>query len=183
MDNEKNIEFEQSIVKIVITELIDRGFIKKDKNTFERTKEILRKYNQIKRSTKGIDKQIKNLEKNLESISGIKPGMKRNSIAMSALGVNPSDYDGIYSRINELETSKVKINVFLDYVKLLVEENASADDRDLFNKIFFEASHTVKQICDELECNTSTIYKRINNVVNKIYIDLFPDLYLDEMFH
>lgn len=180
-DIEKDVSLEQSIVKIVIAELIDRGLIKKDINTFERTKEILRKYKRIKNSTKGIDKQIKNLEKNLESISGLKPGMKKGSITAAALGVNPTDYDGIYSRINELKSSKVKINVFLDYVKLLVEENANNDDRELFNKIFFDASSSVKDICDEKGCESSTIYRRINNVVNKIYIELFPDSYLDEL--
>lgn len=181
-ENEKNIEFEQSVVKIVIDELIDRGFIRKDINTFERTKEILRKYNRIKRSTKGIDKQIKSLQKNLESISGIKPGMKKNAFAAALIpGVNMSDYDSIFSRINELEASKVKINAFLEHIKTLVDENANADDKDLFNRIFFESSSSVKQLCEELDCTSSSIYKRINNVVNKIYIELFPELYLDEI--
>lgn len=185
MNQEKEIKkyesLEQSIVKIVIAELIDRGFIKKDINTFERTKEILRKYKRIKNSTKGIDKQIKNLENSLESVSGLKPNMKKGTLLVAALGVNPTDYDGIYSRINELKSSKVKINVFLDYVKLLVEENANEADRKLFDRIYFEASSSVKDICDEKGCDSSTIYRRINNVVNKIYIELFPDSYLDEL--
>lgn len=183
-EKDKNQEFEQSVVKIVIAELIERGFISKNINTFERTKEVLRKYKRIKHSISGINKQINNLEKNLETISGIKPGMKKAGISLlNDSNSNPTDYDGIYSRINELESSKVKLNVFLDYIKLLVEENASDDDKDLFNRLFFDTNEkaSVKDICDELDCNSITIYRRINNVVNKIYIELFPDLYLDEI--
>ncbi len=180
-DIEKGVSLEQSIVKIVITELVDRGFIKKEINTFERTKEILKKYKRIRNSTKGIDKQIKNLEKDLESISGLKPGMKRNSFTAASLGINPTDYDGIYSKINELRTSKVKINTFLDYVKSLVDDNADVEDKDLFDKLYFTANFSVQDICDETGCESSTIYRRINKVVNRIYIELFPDSYLDEL--
>lgn len=172
----------EEIVKIVISELVDRGLIKKDMNTFERTKEILRKYKRIENSINGINKQIKNLEKDLESTSGLKPNMKRASLLMDPTAkVKPSDYDAIYSRIGELESSKIKINVFLNYVKDLVKDNSSIEDYELFERLYFNASDNANKISEELDCNTTTIYRRINKVVDKIHIELLPDLFIDQL--
>ncbi|MDE6141688.1 MAG: hypothetical protein K2G03_03700 [Bacilli bacterium] len=176
------MENKEEIVKIVISELVDRGFIKKDINTFERTKEVLRKYKRIEQSIKGIDKQIKKLEKDLESTSGLKPNMKRSNALIDPFAKSkPSDYDSIYSRIGELESSKIKINVFLDYVKSLVKENTNVEDYDLLDRLYFTASDNAAKISEELDCNTATIYRRVNKIVDKIHIELFPDLFIDQL--
>ena len=52
---------EKEIIKIVLDELTNRGLLRKNQNTFETTKELLRNLNKIENSVNYIQNQIDSL--------------------------------------------------------------------------------------------------------------------------
>ncbi len=170
---------EKEIIKIVIDELTDRGLLKKSINTFETTKDLLKNLNRIESSVKRSQKQINNLK---TTVKGLFPKTP------TAINYEDNNSDTLISveqidqKINSLKQSQIIIKEFVKYVKELIEDVLSEDERILVNQFYFDKI-SVSELCEEYECDESTVYRRLNKCVNAIKVELFPEKYIDELYN
>lgn len=170
---------EKDIVKVVITELTERGLLKKKISTFETTKELLRNLNRIESSVKRTQKQINSLN---NTVKGLVPKVPSGTNFDKTDGETLISVDQIDQKINSLKQSQIIIKEFVKYVKDLIDEVLSDDEQDLISKFYFEKKD-INDLCAEYDCEQSTIYRRLNRYINLINVELFPEKYIDELYN
>lgn len=168
-----------SIVKFVIDELIKRSIIKPNMDLKEKTKILLKNYNKFKKSIKFCKVEIEKLEASKNTIGG--PRMNRNT-NFDEVGYNGEiTLDIINSRIIDLEQTIIKIKCFLTTIEKIVD-SLKEEESELLRRIYFNKEN-VNDIADEMNCDPSTLYKKISTAVNEIKVILFANDYINNMFY
>ena len=170
---------EKEIVKIVLDELTNRGFLRKNQNTFETTKELLRNLNKIESSVNHIQNQIDNL--NIKAACLDTPKLPHG---ISFEGTNAEtllSVEQIEQRINFLKQSQIKITEFVKYVKNIIKTVLDENTQILVNKFYFEKVD-VLDLCVEYNCESSTIYRKLNKAINSIKIEIFAEKFINELY-
>ena len=169
----------KEIINIMIDELVKRNLIKKSNSTYDDTKQLLRNYNKLKYSKKGLRKQINNLEKSKNKIDI--SNVTAVNIDGEVKGINfKKNLDGINQRISDLEQDIAKIDCFLEFIDNALNNLKSNDDYELLERIYFK-NEDPKDIAIDKNCDETTIYRKINRLLNDLKILLFPGKWVDEI--
>lgn len=174
------MEIKNDIINVVLDELIKRGLIKKNVNTYESTKDLLRNFNRIEKSIKHIDKQIKDLNSKANTLGNpkIPTAMQFEKEFDNSL----TSIDQIEQRINTLKQTQVKIKVFIEFVKHIIESELSQKEQELLKSFYFDKKD-VNELCVDYSCEQSTIYRNLNKSINSIKIEIFAEKYIEELYN
>lgn len=178
---EENNNLKKEIIDILLDELVSRKIIKANttKNSYEKTKQLLYDYNRIKGSKTNIEKQIKKLDKSKDS-NDLKI-LKGQDFSQEIKGFNlTSNLDSINNRIIYLKEDIKIIDCFIDFVDNILA-SLPEEEKKLIELFYFQ-NNSVFDVAEKLNCDSSTVYKRINKIINeKLKIELFPINYITEI--
>lgn len=168
-------------IKFVLDELNKRGLIKPTTDITQKTKEVLKNYCKLKKAIQNYKKEIKRLNNAKNSIDG-GPKFNSNSITYNkSKTTNMSSLDIIESRIRDLNMTIAKINCFINELEDVIK-SLDKEDADLIEKVYFNKID-VDDIAIELNLDSSTLYKRIRKIINRIEIELFANDFIDNMLY
>lgn len=175
MENNK-----KEIVDILLDELTKRKLIKSNssKDSYEKTKQLLKDCVRIKTSRKNIEFQIERLNKSKNSSDLKIPKGTDYSSEIKGFDVTTS-LDSINNRIICLQEDIKIIDCFFDYIDNILKD---LDEKDyaLIDKLYMQGIDIVC-LSIEMDCDTSTIYRRVNKIIRDyLKIELFPVSYLNE---
>lgn len=171
----------QEIVSVVLDELTKRGFLKKNSDLKEKTKELLRNFKRLDIAIKHYQKDIKRLENSKNSSTG-GPRFKSSNISIDEIHstADNSSLDVIDSRINNLNQLILKIESFKELVNEIIDDKLNPSEADIIRRVYFN-KEDADDIAIEFDCDKSTIYRRISKAVEDIKIELFASDFIDSM--
>lgn len=176
--NKINNEYisKKDITKTVISELVRLKILKPNADPFGSTKNLLENFNKLDISINHLNSEIKKLEASKNEWDG--PRFKSTSIVQN---VSPSlkTLDIIDNRISDLKQIIEKISCYQSQIRAVIN-TLPATDKKLIEDFYFKKIDVV-DISIELGCDQSTTYRKVNKVIDKIKIELFPGKYIDSL--
>lgn len=152
--------------------------IKPNKDSaFQKTEKLLYNYNQFK-------KIIADKQEQIDIIAAI--GLSKRSKSIVKLPMNQShenktDAERAEERIEEIKASMVKVQGYIQLIDDALDKISNDPYFDLIRLKYFEGL-TREEISCELDCDTSTVTRNKNRLVNTLKIYLFPDDAIMELF-
>lgn len=173
---------EKEIINVVLDELARRGLLRRTENLRDKTKDLLKNFKRLDGAIKHYRKEIKNLEDSKDTNSGgIRTRLTYQYSDTSIHStVDESSLEVIDSRISNLEQRVLKIESFKKLVNEIIDEKLSKDDADIIRQVYFDKVDA-DDIAVELDCDKSTIYRRITKAIDEIKIELFANDFIDQM--
>ncbi len=176
--NKINNEYinKKDITKTIISELVRLKILKPNADPFGSTKNLLENFNKLDISINHLNSEIKKLEASKNEWDG--PRFKSTSIVQN---VSPSlkTLDIIDNRISDLKQIIEKISCYQSQIRAVIN-TLPATDKKLIEDFYFKKIDVV-DISIELGCDQSTTYRKVNKVIDKIKIELFPGKYIDSL--
>lgn len=166
----------KDITKTVISELIRLKILKPNADPFGSTKNLLENFNKLDSSINHLNSEIKKLEKSKNIMDG--PRFKATSITQN-VSTPLNTLDIIDSRILDLKQIIEKISCYQSQIRAIIN-TLPATDRKLIEDFYFKKIDVV-DISIELGCDQSTTYRKVNKVLDKIKIELFPSKFIDSL--
>lgn len=166
----------EEMLRKFVLELKREGLFKDKKlNAFQKTEQLLYKYNDFADAIKSKENQIKELKEH---------GLKRQSKSITKYGAGSgevkTDADKLEEKIQVLENT---IEDTRRYIKIIDDALEKLQGDKLFGiidmKYFKDMTH--EDIGFEFDVDASTISRNKNRLVKKLSIQLFPDDALNEM--
>lgn len=187
------------IVNILYDVLKSKGFLLKRINTFEDTKFLLKNIKRLKHSRNMLSKKIVELNKSKSKID--LPTLKKNNVLNEKNDISHFDLNKINQEIvNTIQTQKI-IDSFIEWIKNVFKENLSKEEYDMmciFYEIYNDEEYkeSICKIKDKIDnqlkridvialkyhYDSSTIYKKINNAINSLHIELFPEKFIKSIY-
>ena len=166
----------KDITKTIISELVRLKILKPNADPFGSTKKLLENFNKLDSSIDHLNSEIKKLEASKNEWDG--PRFKSTSIVQN---VSPSlkTLDIIDNRISDLKQTIKKISCYQSQIRAIIN-TLPATDRKLIEDFYFKKIDVV-DISIELGCDQSTTYRKVNKVLDKIKIELFPSKFIDSL--
>jgi DNA-directed RNA polymerase specialized sigma subunit len=167
----------EEIIKKVVTELKREGMVKdKRMTTFQKTEQLLYRYNEFKEAIKIKEEQIEELD-----CYGLRKQSKSITRYGSGSGEVKTEGEKLEEKIHNIE---IAIEDTKQYIKI-IDDALKTLKNDRFYEIipmkYFEGmSH--EEIGFEFEVDTATITRNKNRLVKRLSIQFFPDEVLNEMF-
>lgn len=169
---------EKEIIDVVLDELTKRGLLRRTDNLRDKTKDLLKNFKRLDGAIKHYQKDIKRLESSKNSTTG-GPRFKSSHIDSAIHSTaDESSLDVIEARICNLEQRIFKIESFKKLVEGIIVEKLSKEDADIIRRVYFDKIDA-DDIAIELDCDKSTIYRRITKAVDDIKIELFASDFVD----
>lgn len=175
-DMANNYVNKKEIMKYVFSELIKLKILKPAQDPFNSTKNLLENLNKF-------DKAIKNYESEIKKLKRAKNKIDSPKFKMSKLELTNSDpitnLDIIDTRIINLYQSIEKVSCYKNQI-LDIIDNLDEESNEIIRKFYIEKIDVVI-LADEFNCDQSTIYRKINKIINEIKVELFPGKFIDSL--
>lgn len=171
----------KELVNFILEELDRKGFLHKTDDLKEKTKNLLKNFNRLDNAIRHYKKDIERLEKSKNTSSD---GPKFKTV--SKIGdeihstVDNTSLDVIDSRISNLNQTITKIESFKIMVEGILKDKLSTEDESILRKVYFEGRNA-DDIAVDLNCDKSTIYRKISKSLEDIKIELFANDFIDLM--
>jgi RNA polymerase sigma factor (sigma-70 family) len=170
------IECSEEMLKKFVLELKREGLFKdKRLNAFQKTEQLLYKYNDFADAIKSKEEQIKELKDF---------GLKKQSKSITKYGAGSgevkTDADKLDEKIQVLENT---IDDTKRYIKIIDDSLEKLNSDKFFEiiKMKYFKGMTLEEIGFEFDVEGSTISRNKNRLIKKLSIQLFPDEALNEM--
>lgn len=171
----------KELINFVMDELYQRGLLHKTDDLKEKTKNLLKNFNRLDNAIKHYKKDIDRLEKSKNTSSDGPMFRSTSKIGEEIRGTaDNSSLDVIESRISALKQTITKIESFKTMVDEILKDKLSDEDEEILRKVYFNGINA-DDIAVELDCDKSTIYRRISKSLEDIKIELFANDFIDLM--
>ncbi len=175
-NNEKNERNE--ITKIVLDELIVRGYIHKTFDLKEKTKDLIKNLPRLDIAVRHYEKDIKRLESSKNYNDG--PRFKLSKLEQEIKSTADNSLDVIDARIKSIKMTIKKIESFKTMINEIISEKLSSEDANILKRVYQDKVNA-DDIAVELNCDKSTVYRRISKAIDDIKVELFASDYVDYM--
>lgn len=169
---------EKEIIDVVLDELAKRGLLRRTDNLRDKTKDLLKNFPRLDGAIKHYQKDIKRLEASKNSTTGGPRFTSSHFDSAVHSTADESSLDVIEARICNLKQRIFKIESFKKLVDGVMKEKLSKEDADIIRRVYFDKIDA-DDIAIELNCDKSTIYRRITKAVDDIKIELFASDFVD----
>lgn len=166
----------KEIMKYVFSELVKLKILKPSQDPFNSTKNLLENLSKFDKAIKNYESEIKKLKKAKNKIDS--PKFKSSNLEISN-GESLSNLDIINTRIINLYQSIEKVSCYKEQI-LDIIRNLDSESNEIITKFYIEKID-VALLADEFNCDQSTIYRKINKIINDIKVELFPGKYIDSL--
>ena len=165
---------ETEVVKIVINELQERNMIRKIKDSYKNTEYLLNNFDLLSKSISDMKLQIDDLK-----TYGIRKSGKA-AVVVSQNSVKIDEDTLIEQRVNELKQAIHRTKSVINSVNhILLDLKKDKYYQIIELKYFKKLSY--EEIAEILECDTSTVSRNKNRLVNLIKVRIFPNSFVDEL--
>ncbi len=178
------MEEKKELIKIIISELEARGYIKKENTSFKNTERLLFSYNKLKESINDRKEQIKDLKevglpKKSKSITNMISGNFQNKDTSEVLE------DSIKSISKHIDRTKI----ILKHIDRTLEKFKDDPYYEIIRLYYFENKsyeqiaeyYDSKNLRKESPTASSTISRNKNRLINEIKVLLLPNDFLSEI--
>ena len=166
----------KEVSSFIISELVKLKIIKPNLDPFYATKNLLKNILKLDKSINNYEQEIKRLKKAKNKIDS--PKFKTSNIE-SNFGTPTNSLDVINNRILDLYQLIAKISEFKKSVINVIEELPDIEKK-IITKFYFDKK-SMNDIATELIYDISTCYRKLDDAINHIKIELFPGLFIDSM--
>lgn len=167
----------EEIIRVVLDELKERGFLKEDrKSAYARTEALLYSYNRLKEAINSSKREIEELEK-----YGL-PKKSKSVVSLAGGSSAPKEpeYVKIEERIDYLSQSIYRTNLIIEKVNLLLAEHENPRYPSLIKMIYFDG-RTREDIADFYRCDVATVSRNKTKIINELKVVLFPNDTINEL--
>lgn len=176
MNKQKAANGTEEIIKQFVTELKRERLVKeKRSNTFQKTEQLLYRYNEFVEAIEIKESQIRELKSY---------GLKRQSKSITKYGAGSGEVKTESEKLEEkIRIIESAIDDTRQYIKIIDGALAKLTDDRFYEIIpmkYFEGK-TQEEIGVYFEVDTATITRNKNRLVKRLSIQLFPDEALNEM--
>lgn len=176
LKNENEYVHKKEIQSFIIKELVNLKIIKPVQDSFYATKNLLKNITRLDRAIQNYEKEIKRLQKAKNKIDS--PKFKTSNIE-SNFELPTNNLDVINNRIIDLYQSITKIKEYKKSVEEII--NGLSDTEKRLIKLFYYEKKNMNDISLLLNYDTSTCYRKLDDAINHIKIELFPGLFIDSL--
>lgn len=172
----KDYILKKDVSSFIIKELVNLKIIKPVQDPFYATKNLLKNMARLDKSISNYQKEIKRLQKAKNKIDS--PKFKISSVE-SSFGLPTNNLDVINNRIIDLYQTIAKITEFKSSVLEIIND-LSEIEKNIIKKFYLDKNN-MNSISLELNYDISTCYRKLDDAVNHIKIELFPGLFIDSL--
>lgn len=172
---EDEYALKKETISIVMEELVRLKILKPVIDPFSNTKNLLNNFNKLDKAIYNMKSEIKKLEKSKNNIDGprITKSHFDNDLAQNLT------FEIIEERILNLNQTIQKIKCYQSQIISIIND-LPALDKKLIEDFYFKKID-VLDLAIEYECDQSTIYRKVNKIINEIKIELFPSKFIDSL--
>lgn len=165
---------ETEVVKIVVSELVERNLIHKIESSYKNTEYLLSNFDILKKSINDMKLQIEDLKTY---------GIRKSGKAAVVVNENNMKLDPdtiIDTRINELKQSIHRTKAIINMVNSILQD-LKKDKYYLILELKYFDKKTYEEIAEIMQCDISTVSRNKNRLINIMKIRLFPNNFINEL--
>lgn len=172
---ENDYVLKKEIISTVIEELVKLKILKSANDPFSNTKNLLNNFNKLDKAIYNMESEIKKLEKSKNNIDAPRVTKSHfdNDFAQNLT------FEIIEERILNLNQTIQKIKCYQSQIRSIINDLPTLDKK-LIEDFYFKKID-VLDLAIEYECDQSTIYRKVNKIINEIKIELFPSKFIDSL--
>lgn len=172
---ENDYVLKKEIISTVIEELVKLKILKPANDPFSNTKNLLNNFNKLDKAIYNMESEIKKLEKSKNNIDAPRVTKSHfdNDFAQNLT------FEIIEERILNLNQTIQKIKCYQSQIRSIINDLPTLDKK-LIEDFYFKKID-VLDLAIEYECDQSTIYRKVNKIINEIKIELFPSKFIDSL--
>lgn len=166
----------KDVTAFVIKELVNMKIIKPNQDPFFATKNLFKNYTKLDKAINNYEKEIKGLQRAKNKIDS--PKFKSSNIE-NDFALPTNNLDIINNRIIDLHQSIAKIKQFKKSVEDIID--SLPDNETKVIRYFYIEKKSMPEIAELLSYDQSTCYRKLDDALNHIKVELFPGLFIDSM--
>lgn len=174
-----NEEEKNEIIKKVLEELKNKKLLNNSKSSYKSTEKVLYSLNVLPEAVRLIDEEVAKLEEESKEIAT--PTAKSKTLILNEKeGTYVYGDETLETRISELKQISAKTKSQIRLVKNALKKLNEHKYYSIIPKYYFE-NKTIETIAEELDCSVGTVSMNKKDLINKLKVYIFPDVFMNEL--